>query len=73
MIATFRIFRILAILLRILLHSSPIAKKLSNILSFDTQVYSINILKENSLIHSFTNKGNKSIIQFSDNYFSVSN
>jgi hypothetical protein len=72
------IYRLLAILLRIQLSSSPIAKELSKILSFDPQPYSINILKENSLIHRFrsynndSSIGNKSMMGISENYFSVS-
>jgi hypothetical protein len=72
------IYRLLAILLRIQLSSSPIAKELSKNFTFDPQPYSKNILKENSLIHSFqsynndSNIGHKSMMGFSENYFSVS-
>ena len=71
------IYRLIAILLRVILHFSPIGKELSKIFTFDSLAYSINNLKENSFMHNIQNSrnanSNNSSLLNSENYFSVRN
>ena len=66
-------FRILGLLLRIVLHYSPVANELTKVLMFDLQPYAVNILKENSFENNIRNGDNRnmSMMGVSENYFSV--
>jgi hypothetical protein len=67
------VFRILGLLVRIVLHSSPVAKELTKVLMFDPQPYAVNNLKDNSFVNNLMDENNRkmSMMGKSENYFSV--
>lgn len=73
------ILRFAAIILRVFLPSSPVLKKFSRMLSFDSLAYSVQNLKENTFMNKITTsepeagkQGISAKMINSDTYFSVS-